>query len=447
MLSKADSAGIDVLIDADAPPKTSLWRDNMRWRVIGLIILAAVLNYIARGSMANLAPLLKDQLHFGDREYSYITSAFQFSYMIMLPLCGLVLDRLGTRFGFALFATLWSVSNMLHGFATGWLSLAFFRMLLGMSEAAVIPAGVKVSSEWLPPEERAVGIGLLNVGTALGNALAGVVTVWTAARQGWEAAFFVTGGMGLIWAAYWAWRYRAPGAQPALSTAERARIGPSAHKPRIKFSLAAIATLFAGRQFWTIAVPRFLAEPAWATLTFWVPIFLHARFHIEIKTIVLFAWMPFIAADLGGIFGGFISPVLMRWRGMGLVQSRVGGICIAACFMLVPGFMGFATSPAVAVALLCVGGFAHQAISALINTLTADCYPSETLGMSNGFVNQMGWLGGALFTLLIGQVVGRVGFGPLFAAISVFDVIGAAIFVIGRRALIKAHAAQHEAVA
>lgn len=413
-------------------------RRNVRWQIVALMVLGTVINYIARNSLGQLAPELQAKLHITTAQYSYVVGAFQLSYTLMLPICGLLVDRIGLRFGFAIFAAIWSVANMLHAFAFGWLSLAFFRGILGASEAVVIPAGVKTSTEWFPITERSQAIGWINVGTALGAVLAGPVAIGLALLAGWRAAFMGTGVLGLAWAAAWYWFYRAPAAHAALTDDERAYIeqGQPKRPARPHHNLADIVRLLTTRKFWVIAIPRFLAEPAWQTFIFWIPLYLARNQGMDLKHIALFGWLPFLAADVGGIAGGYLSPIVARHFRVELIPSRIIVIFGAAVLMIAPGCIGLVSSPAAAITLLAIGGFAHQTLSVLINTLTADCYPSEEVGMANGFVSQAGWVGGLLFSLLIGQLADTIGFAPLFGALGVFDLIGALILILAIKQLV-----------
>ena len=240
-----------------------LWRNNLRWRIIALLFVGTVLNYVARNSLGVLAPVLQDKLGITTAQYSYVVGAFQLSYTVMLPVCGILLDRIGLRLGFALFAAIWSLSSMAHAAAVGWLSLALLRLVLGMSEAAVIPAGVKASTEWFPPRERSMAIGWVNVGTALGAVLAVPIVSTVAIWFDWRAAFVATGIMGLVWAAVWFALYRSPHEHRSLTATEAAHIGTRGSAVTEKLTLARVKRLFSSPTFWTIAVP--LARPGFLT--------------------------------------------------------------------------------------------------------------------------------------------------------------------------------------
>jgi MFS transporter, ACS family, hexuronate transporter len=404
---------------------------GLRWWIVGLICLGTIINYLARNSLAVLAPVLQTKLSFNTQQYSYIVAAFQIGYTAMQAVCGYVLDFLGLKVGFALFAVAWSVSNLLHALATGWVSLAFFRGLLGLSEASAIPAGIKAISEWFPAKERSVAVGYFNAGTSLGALLAPPLVIWVLLQWSWQEAFVVTGGLGFIFALLWWGFYRAPKNHRLLSDQERAYIaaGQEPEKAATERKPPPVLTILSSSRFWGIAIPRFLAEPAWQTFNFWIPLYLANERHMNLKEIAIFAWLPFLAADLGGIFGGYLSPILMRVFKMRLVPSRIGGIVLGAVLMIGPGSIGLAASPYLAIALFCIGGFAHQMISALLNTLSADVFDSHEVATANGLTGTSAWIGGLSFSLVVGALATTIGFGPLFACLALFDLLGAIIVI------------------
>lgn len=400
---------------------------NLRWWIVALICAGTMANYLARNSLGVLAPELKSALHMTTQQYSYVVGAFQLAYTIMQPIAGALVDKFGLRIGFAMFGLAWSAANMLHALAFGWISLALFRGLLGIFEAAAIPSGIKAVAEWFPARERSVAVGWFNAGTSLGALIAPPVVAAVAIYANWRWAFIVTGAVGVIWAIAWYACYRPPEQHNAITADERAMI--AADRPATPAARARPREILRSQRFWVIAVPRFLAEPAWQTFSFWIPLYLATERGMDLKQIALFAWLPFLAADFGGILGGYLSPFLMR-RGVALIPSRVAGIALGAVLMIAPGCIGLAASPYTAILLFSIGGFAHQMISGLINTLSADVFAPGEVGTANGFIGQAGWIGGLIFSLLIGQFADTVGYGPLFGVLAVLDLIGAAIFII-----------------
>ncbi|AXW24150.1 MFS transporter [Ralstonia solanacearum] len=404
---------------------------GLRWWIIALVCLGTITNYLARNSLGVLAPQLKTELGMSTQQYSYVVGAFQVGYTIMQPVCGFIVDLIGLRIGFALFAVLWSIAGCLHAGASGWLSLASFRGLMGLTEAAAIPSGMKAVAEWFPDKEKSVAVGYFNAGTSLGALLAPPLVVFLSLRYGWQSAFVVTGALGFVWAALWYAFYRSPRDHAKLSATERARIVAgqirSAGAVRGK---RPVREVVASRRFWAIALPRFFAEPAWQTFSFWIPLYLSSTRHMDLKEIALFAWLPFLAADLGGLLGGYLSPFFMRFFRVPLIWSRVCGVVLGAFLMIGPACIGLVASPYQAIALFCVGGFAHQMISTLVNTLSADVFDPEEVGTASGFAGMAAWIGGLGFSLMVGALADTVGYGPLFGLLGAFDLIGATLLIL-----------------
>lgn len=396
----------------------------LRWWIIALITLGTILNYLARSTLSVAAPTLKAEFAMSTEQYSWVVLAFQASYTVMQTVAGAVLDALGTRLGFFLFAVGWALSNMAHAFATGWMSLAFFRSLLGASEAAAIPAGTKTVAQWFPPKERPLATSLFQMGTSVGNMIAPPLVAFCILAWNWQSAFIVTGALSLVWAGMWWWGYRDPAVHPRLSQAERDAIAamnqPDATKPATK------GDVLRSRSFWAIAVPRFLAEPAWQTFNFFIPLYLVAVWKLDLKSIALWAWLPFLAADFGSLAAGLLPPWLMA-RGKSLLSSRKITMTLGAICMVGPACIGLATTPGMAIALFCIGGFAHQMLNGALITLCADVFDSRTVGTASGMAGTSAWIGGMLFTLLIGQSADVFGYNPLFVALAALDLLASVV--------------------
>jgi len=404
---------------------------GMRWYIIALISTGTVLNYVARNSLGVLAPQLKSNLHISTQQYSYIVGAFQAAYTFAQPFCGMIVDHMGLRLGFALLVVGWGVSNMLNAFASTWIGLAICRALLGMTEASAIPSGMKVVAEWFPKPERSIATGYFNIGTSFGAMLAPPIVGFLSVLYGWRAAFVATGILGIFWAVVWYWLYRTPHEHPAITSEELARIDDGTQSDAAADTQRSRARdILSQPKFWAIAVPRFLCEPAWQTFSFWMPLYLVSERGFDIKSLALYGWLPFLAADFGGLAGGYFSPAVMKLFDTNVITSRVTGVALASILMIAPGCVMFVRSPIWAVALLSIGGFAHQMYSILINTLSADLFPRRQVGTANGFVGQAGWIGGLLFSLAIGQWSGAIGFAPLFSCLSIFDLIGAVFLAV-----------------
>jgi ACS family hexuronate transporter-like MFS transporter len=388
------------------------------------VTLGTVFNYLARSTLSIAAPTLQAEFHMSTEQYSWVVLAFQASYTVMQTVAGGVLDALGTRLGYFLFAAGWALANMAHAFAAGWPSLAMLRGLLGATEAAAIPAGAKAVAEWFPPRERPLATSAFQMGTSVGNMVAPPLVAFCILWWSWQSAFLVTGGLSLAWAALWWFAYRTPAEHKRLSPAERAHIRAESSED-IGGKPATRAAVLRSRGFWAIAVPRFLAEPAWQTFNFFIPLYLVAVWKLDLKSIALWAWLPFLAADFGSLAAGLLPPALMR-RGASMLASRKLTMTFGAVCMIGPACIGLATSPGAAIALFCVGGFAHQMLNGALITLCSDLFDSRTVGTASGMAGSAAWIGGMLFTFAIGQSADAFGYNPLFVVLAALDLVGAA---------------------
>ncbi|WP_396594135.1 MFS transporter [Brevundimonas sp. R86498] len=401
-------------------------RGNLRWWIIGLVMLGATINYLTRSTMGVAAPTLTTELGVTTQQYSWITGAFQLGIM-MQPAAGYVLDTLGLKTGFALFATAWSLITMAHGLANSWPAFAALRGLLGLAEGSANPAGMKAVSEWFPARERGLAGGVFNIGASVGSMLAPPLVVWAILTYDWRAAFYISGALGLVWVVLWLTFYRSPDTHPRLSPEEKRLIseGREAHleaEDRKPSPLRILRT----RNFWGIALPRFLADPTWGTLAFWVPLYLTTVRGFDLAQIAMFAWLPFVAADLGCLFGPTLALFLQK-RGLSLINARRTAFTVGAVMMIGIGFVGFVDSPYLAILLLCLGGFAHQTLSVTVITMSSDLFRRSEVATVTGMAGTCGNFGVLVFSLLIGSLVATVGYTPFFVALAVLDLVGAAL--------------------
>jgi MFS transporter, ACS family, hexuronate transporter len=394
--------------------------------MMALLMLGSIINYLTRSTLAVSAPTLKETLHITEREYSWVLTAFQATIMLQ-PVAGYVLDVIGLRIGFAIFAVAWSLITMAHGLAHTWRGFAWLRGALGFAEGCANPAGMKATAEWFPAQERGFAGGLFNIGASVGSMLAPPLVVWSILHYNWQAAFVITGGIGFVWVALWLWLYRSPAKHPALSDAERAHIAAGQERHLSSDARPSVGKILAQRNFWGIALPRFLADPTWSTLTFWLPLYLTTVRHFDLKQIALFAWLPFLAADLGCMFGPAVTAALQKYAGANLINARRGTFTLGALMMIGVAFAGFVASPYAAIALICLGGFAHQTLSVTVITMASDLFKRSEVATVAGLAGTCGNAGVTLFNLLIGALVVTIGYTPFFIGLSVLDLVGAVL--------------------
>jgi MFS transporter, ACS family, hexuronate transporter len=399
---------------------------GLRWWMMSLLMVGSIVNYLTRSTLAVAAPSVLKDLGITTQQYSWIVSGFQVAIMLQ-PICGYVMDTIGLKLGFAIFATAWSFICMAHGLAGSWPTLFGLRVLLGLAEGSANPAGIKATSEWFPGTERGLAGGFFNMGASLGSMLAAPLVAWAILTHSWQFAFVVTGLIGLTWVGLWLVCYHPPATHPALSPAERDYIVAGQESHLAGEGRPSLVALVRQRNFWGIAVPRFLADPTWGTLTFWLPLYLTSVRGFDLKQIAMFAWLPFLAADVGCMFGGTISITLQKYAGMRLVNARRSAFTVGALMMLGVVFVGTVQNAYVAVGLLSLAGFAHQTLSVTVITMASDLFKRSEVATVAGMAGTCGNAGVLIFSLLMGALVARIGYTPFFIGLAGLDLLGAIV--------------------
>src|SRR5258706_2675925 len=360
------------------------------------------------------------------QQYGWNTSAFQGGIMLQ-PVVGYVIDILGVKSGFAVFAFLWSVICMAHGLAGSWPILAGLRGLLGFAEGAFSPGGLKVVSEWFPAKERGLAGGLYNIGPSLGSMLAPPLVAWAILNYSWQASFVIVGLISLAWVALWLFFYRPVRKHPTLSEEEREYIISGQESfLQAQDKKPSMLSILKRRNFWGIALPRFLTDPTWGMLSFWVPLYLTTVRGFDLKHIALYAWLPFLAADLGCIFGPSVVLFLQR-RGLDLIDARRGAFTLGAVMMIGVAFTGVVQDPLMAAAVISLGGFAAQPLSVTMITMAIDLFPRNEVGTVAGMAGTCANLGILIFTYELGQRVDQIGYSPVFVLLAALDIVAAIV--------------------
>ncbi len=411
---------------------------NLRWWILVLFLLGVTVNYITRNSLGILAPELKSNLGITTEQYSWIVGAFQLAYTLFQPLCGWLIDVIGLKLGFMICAGLWALACLMHAGAGNWVHLALLRFFMGGAEAAATPANAKTIGEWFPKSERPIAAGWAGVGFSIGAMLAPPIIYFAHASFGWQGAFMFTGILAMLWVVLWWAFYHNPDKHPNLSKAELDFIRQDNEAPPIKLPfLTALKTVGKNKRFYGIAIPAFMAEPAWAVMSFWVPLYLSKTYGMDLKQIALFAWLPFLAADLGSIASGYLTKLYTRLFGLSRVKSVVESSVSGAFLMVSLAVMAFTNNPYIAIVLISIGGFGHQIISCMLSALVVESFDKGQMATVNGMRGSAAWIASFLFSLIIGVTADKIGFNPLFIAMGFFDLIGAfflVTFIAERRA-------------
>jgi len=389
-------------------PATAVFR--VRWVMIGLVFLATVINYLDRQALSVAAPVIIEQFHLSNVEYSRIIFAFMLAYTVMNGVSGPMVDRLGTKLGYAVCIAWWSIAAMLHSLARGAFSFGAFRFLLGMGEAGNWPAAVKVVAEWFSPKERALASGIFNSGSAIGAVVAPPIVAWIILKSGWQSAFLMVGGAGLIWLAIWVVVYHTPAnAQAGIS-----------RRPVPLWNLLRSRWV---RQF---TASKIFSDPAWYFYIFWFPQYLKSARGFDIAAVGKFAWIPFLTAGAGNLLGGACAAALLS-RGIGVTWARKISVLLFAALMTsaIPAVL--VSNVFVSIGLISIATLGYTGALANMLAMPADRFPGKTVGSVWGIASMGAGFGGMVFSLLTGWVVDHYSYVPVFVGFGILPLMAAAI--------------------
>jgi ACS family hexuronate transporter-like MFS transporter len=400
---------------------------GLRWIIAGLLLAATTINYIDRQAISVAAPVISRDLNLSATDYSYIVFAFLLAYAVMQVVAGGLIDRIGTRRGFALAVTGWSIASMLHAAGTGVLSFSIYRFILGAFEAANFPAALKAIAEWFPRHERSTAVGILNVGPGLGAVIAPPLISVLILTWGWPQAFIVSGLFGFVWLALWLKVYDAPDRHPRITPEEAAMIAASTEPASTE--PVDVRQLLTSTRMWGLMLARFTSDGAFYFFVFWLPKYLSDVRGFSLAEIGAFAWIPFLASDIGSLAGGWGGSALIR-RGVSLTASRMIMIWAGAAFAAVAWPAAAAATPMAALTLIAIAMFGIQVKASALFTMPADIFPAKNVALAWGLSGAAGSIGGMLFQLYIGRMVDQIGYAPVFWVVSGMHILSAAIVLV-----------------
>ena len=374
---------------------------HVRWTVCALLFFATTVNYVDRQVLSLLAKTLETQIGWTDIQYSNITSAFTFAYMVGLLVSGWFLDKYGTRLGFSIAIVVWSVAAMAHAAATTAFTFGLARAFLGLSEAANFPACIKTIAQWFPKRERAQATGIFNAGSNIGAVVAPLTVPWLAVHYGWQSTFIITGALGFIWLIFWLMMYRAPEDHPAVSSTELNLIQSD---PRDRSSSYPWARLIPHRETWAFAVGKFLTDGVWWFYLFWLPKYLQDTFQLTLLQITIPVMVVYNASSVGSVFGGWLSSSRIK-AGWSVNSARKFAMLTCAVAVLPVIYAPYSKNMWVVVALVSIATAAHQGWSANLYTTVSDTFPRFAVGSVVGIGGAAGGLGGVLVQKAAGYVV------------------------------------------
>ncbi|POY35890.1 MFS transporter [Solitalea longa] len=380
---------------------------SYRWTICSLIFFATTINYLDRAVMSYVKPYLATAFGWNPIEevtnYSNIEVAFKLAYAIGMLFAGRIIDKLGTRIGYALATCLWSISAVLHGFATGTMGFGIARLFLGVTEAGNFPAAIKATAEWFPKKERALATGIFNSGSNIGAIIAPLSVPWIAHTYGWQWAFIITGALGFVWLILWFIYYEIPAKQQRLSDAEYDYIHSDKQTESVeKTESVSWIKLLGFKQTWAFALGKLITDPIWWFYLFWLPDFLSKQYHLSGDELILPSAVVYIISSFGSIGGGWL-PMRLINNGWMVFKARKTSMLIYAILVIPIVFAQLLGDINMWLAVMVIGlaTAAHQAWSANIFSTVSDMFPKNATGSVTGIGGMFGGLGGILLTLLV----------------------------------------------
>ena len=380
---------------------TGVFAGNFRWIICALLFFGVTKNYIDRQVLGVLKGPLQHEFGWNDIDYGNLVFAFQAAYAVGMICVGRLIDRLGTRVGYAVAMIFWSLASMAHAVASSFATFVAARAALGFAESGVFPASIKCVAEWFPKKERALATGIFNAGTNIGAIVTPLIVPWIAVHLGWRWAFLLTGGLGFAWLILWLMLYRKPGDHLRCTADERSYIqsDPVESTAKIKWG-----QLLPCRQTWAFAAGKFMIDPIWWFYLFWIPDYLQRQHGLHLTQIGLPILVIYVISDLGSIGGGWLSSALIR-RQFSVNAARKWAMLICA-LSVVPIASVFRVSglwPATLLIGLAAAG--HQGFSANLFTLSSDLFPARAVASVVGIGGMAGAIGGMLIAEIVGHVL------------------------------------------
>jgi len=428
-----------------------------RWTICGLLFFATTVNYLDRQVLSLLAPSLSEEFNWTNSDYANITAVFQLIYAFSMLFAGRIIDKLGTKVGYVLAITIWSLGAIMHAYSLPigtafssvlvWfgmgavpVSIAGFmisRAVLGFGESGNFPAAIKATAEYFPKKERSLATGIFNSGANVGAILAPLTVPWIAVNYGWESAFILVGAIGFLWIIFWYIFYEIPTKQTRLSKAEleyinHDEIAVPEKTEEIVAQKVSWTKLLSYKQTWAFILGKFLTDGIWWFFLFWLPKYLEAQFGMVKTDIVLPLSVLYSMTMFGSIYGGWF-PIYFINKGYSAYDGRLKAMFYIALFPLVVllaqplGHISFW----IPVLLIGVGASAHQAWSANIFTTVSDMFPKKSIGSIIGIGGMAGGIGGVLVSKLGGYLFDYYdGLGHIQTGYTIMFVICAVAYLI-----------------
>jgi MFS transporter, ACS family, hexuronate transporter len=380
---------------------------NYRWLILALLFLATTINYLDRQIIGLLKPTLETEFNWTETDFARIVMAFTAAYAIGLLFFGWLIDKVGTKLGYSITVTVWSIAGMLHAVARSAFGFGLARFGLGLGEAGNFPAAMKAVAEWFPKKERALATGIFNAGTSVGVVSALLIVPWILNHYGWQEVFWITGALGFVWLIFWLIFYEIPSKQKWLTAEEKALISAGQEGTENEATVGSSVKwvrLFSFPQTWAFITGKALIDPIFWFFLFWLPSYFSSTFSLDLRKPSLPLMIIYAATTVGSIGGGYVSSHFIK-KGWATLNARKAALLIFAILEVSIILAQFATDVWVAVGLISLAVAVHQAWATNVFTIASDLFPKQAVGSVVGIGGMAGAVGGILFPLLVGTLL------------------------------------------
>jgi len=404
---------------------------NYRWLIAFLLFAATTINYIDRQIFGLLKPELEKVFSWTETDYSRIVMAFTACYAIGQLIYGKIIDRIGTKLGYTISVTVWSIAAVLHSAIRSTLGFGIVRGVLGLGESGNYPAGVKTTAEWFPKKERALAIGILDSGSNIGACVGPVLIPWLLAMFGWQSAFLITGSLGFIWLIVWRIFYFTPSQHTRLSKAEFDYIHSDDESAGEAYTGSiSWMSLLKLKQTWAFIAGKFFTDPIWFFFLFWLPSYFNNYFHLDLKKPSLPLVIIYSGTMIGSIGGGYLSSWLIK-KGWPVMRARKRALLVSAICVIPIIATRYTTDMWTVVALISLSAAANQAWSANIFAIVPDMFPKKAISSVVGLGGMAGAIGSVLFPVFIGYILDYYkGAGNIIAGYNIIFMVCGTSFLL-----------------
>lgn len=383
-------------------------KSNIRWLILGFLFLATTLLYIDRSALGIMAPFIQEDMGWTEQQYGYINTTFMIGYGISFLIMGLIIDKVGVRWGYIISVSLWSVAQLAHAFARTWVGFAVARFGLSVGQSGNFPVAIKAVGEWFPDKERALAIGIFNGGSNVGTLIAPLaIPLWVGIfHDDWRVAFLWTFPLSVLWIIIWFFNYRKPEKHPRVSKQELDYIHDSASEG--SSDRPGWLQLLRHRETWAIGIGKFMTDPVWWFYLFWGAKFLHGKYGLNLKEIGIPFFTIYLLSWFGGIFFGWLSSKLMK-SGRSLNLGRKLALLASGVAVLPVILVPHIDNLWISILLIALAAGGHCGWSANIFSLMSDVFPKKATASVVGIGGFAGAAGGALAAFGVGHILQNIG--------------------------------------